>query len=142
MKKSSLMILLILLTASMALFSSCSDEAELVSFAWQNHPPNAPCNPSPIDGTTNNPMFVTLSWSCIDPDKGDILTYDVLAGKENPPVEIFATGISENSFVIGNCCPETMWYWQVIARDKNNAETKSRVWCYKTNEFVPTNVAD
>ena len=142
MKKSSLTILLIVLTASIALFSGCSGESDLVSFAWQNHAPCAPYNPSPIDSTTNNPAFVTLTWSCGDPDIGDILTYDVIVGKENSPEEIRAEGISENSFVLGNCPIETMWYWQVIARDNNNAVTKSPVWCFMTNKSVPNNEMD
>ena len=139
MKKSSLTILLIILTASIALFSGCSGESDLISFAGQNHAPNAPRNPAPSDESVNNPVIVTLSWSCGDPDIGDILTYDVLAGKENPPEKIWVKDISENSFVLGQCCPDTMWYWQIIARDNNNAETRGPVWCYMTNKYVSIN---
>ena len=142
MKKSSLMILLILLTASMALFSGCSGESDLVSFAWQNHAPCAPRNPSPADSTTNNPVFVTLTWSCDDPDIGDILTYEVLVRNEHSDEEICAEGISENRLVLGHCSPNTMWYWQVIARDNNNAVTKGPVWCFMTNKSVPNNETD
>jgi len=49
--------------------------------------PGIPFNPSPIDGATNQPLFLTLSWSCTDPD-GDALKYDVYFGTTNPPTQI------------------------------------------------------
>ena len=139
MKKSSLTILLIILTASIALLSSCSGESDIISFAGQNHAPCVPYNPSPADETANNPGFVTLSWSCGDPDIGDILTYEVFIRNEHSDQEICTEGISENSLVLGHCPPNIMCYWQVIARDNNNAVTKGPVWCFMTNKSVSTN---
>ena len=138
MKKSSITILLILLTTSIVWFSSCSDESKLVSFAWQNHPPSVPRNPTPGDESANNHVSVTLSWSCFDPDKGDNLKYDVLAGQENPPEKIWVRETTQNSFELGYCTPNTMWYWQVIARDNRNGVTKGPVWCFTTCKWIMT----
>jgi len=142
MKKSSITILLILLTTSVVWFSSCSDESPLVSFAWQNHPSSVPRNPSPGDSSANNHVSVILSWSCFDPDKGDNLKYDVLAGMENPPEKIWVRGITQNNFDLGYCSPNNMWYWQVIVRDNGNAVTKSPVWCFTTCKWTTTNEMD
>jgi len=76
MRKSSLTILLIILTASAALLSSCSEYDTFVCPSY-NSAPRIPSNPSPTDGAFNTPMNVTLSWTCTDPDEGDVIRYDV-----------------------------------------------------------------
>jgi len=42
-----------------------------------NNPPAIPSSPNPATAATGVSTSPTLSWSCSDPDAGDILTYDV-----------------------------------------------------------------
>jgi len=133
MKKSSLMILLIALTASIVLISGCSkDEGENpVTQTNVNHAPGTPSNPSPADSAFNIPTNVTLSWTCSDPDAGDTLRYDIYAGLTSPST-IVVQNILNNFYDWGLVPSNTTILWKVVAKDNNNAFTEGPVWYFTT----------
>ena len=134
MKKSNFKILLMLLTVSIILISSCSkDEGENpVTPPSVNHAPNAPCNPSPADGAVNVLRFVSLSWTCTDPDAGDTVRFDIYAGSTNTSLTVVGSGVLNNAFDLGLVSSYTTVYWKVVAKDNNNAFTEGPVWSFTT----------
>jgi len=103
----------------------------------ENHPPYEPVNPNPSDGATNVPVDVTLSWECNDPDPGDTLTYDVYFGTSTPLTQV-AQDIADTFFNVGTLDIDTMYLWQIVARDSYMAETTGPMWRFTTGGAGPT----
>lgn len=98
--------------------------------ATSNHPPSPPSNPSPETGSTNQPINLTLSWSCSDPES-DPLTYDVYFGiDENPPLAI--SGISEQTYTPATLEYITSYNWKIVAHDDHGNSTEGEVWSFGT----------
>jgi hypothetical protein len=134
MKKSLSTIMFLFFISSFAIFFSCSkDVVETPITPNINHAPNIPSDPSPADGALNVPRFVSLSWSCTDPDAGDTLRFDIYAGSSNPPVTLVGPNILSNSYDLGLVASSMMVYWRVVAKDNNNAFTEGPVWCFTTS---------
>jgi hypothetical protein len=134
MKKSYLIILLLLLTTSIVITSSCSkDEGDNpVTPTNVNHAPGTPNNPSPADGAVNVPRFVSLSWTCTDPDAGDTVRFDIYAGSTNTPLTVVGSNVLNNAFDLGLVSSYTTVYWKVVAKDNSNAFTEGPVWSFTT----------
>jgi len=98
----------------------------------ENYPPYAPVNPIPPDNGTDVDINANLSWQCNDPNPGDTLTYDVYFGTADPP-PMLAGDLTESSFDLPEMDLETIYYWQVIARDNYDAETAGPVWTFTTS---------
>lgn len=98
-----------------------------------NNPPFVPSNPSPA----NNADFVTVSavlgWSGGDPD-GDTVTYDVFleANDSSPDVLVCDDSPSTTCDPPGDLLPNTLYYWQVIARDSGLLTATGPVWSFIT----------
>ncbi len=94
-----------------------------------NLPPEIPSNPSPEQGATNQPLDISLSWECSDPE-GDLITYDLYFGTvEYPP--LFATGLTEKTYL-----PEALeytrtYFWKIVANDGHNS-TEGPIWSFVT----------
>jgi uncharacterized protein (TIGR02145 family) len=97
-----------------------------------NQPPSPPSNPSPESGSTNQPINLTLTWTCSDPDI-DPITYDVYFGVEDNPPPI-ATGISESSYMPFTLQNSTTYYWKVTAQDNQGNITEGEVWNFTTTQ--------
>ncbi|UCG42708.1 MAG: hypothetical protein JSU73_12740 [candidate division WOR-3 bacterium] len=103
-----------------------------------NRPPYVPSDPSPDSGATGRSRFTVLSWTGGDPDSGDTVTYDVHFGTATPPPLVQADH-PDNSFAPGTLAAETDYYWQIVARDRDSAETPGPVWLFTTGigvEFI------
>jgi len=106
--------------------------SETYSFTTQsNRAPNTPSNPSPSNNVTNQPLTMTLSWDCSDPD-GDILTYDVYFGTSSNPTTKVSTGQSGKSINRSNLSYGTTFYWKVVAKDSKGATTEGPEWRFTT----------
>ncbi len=112
----------------------------LVSGCWSDRPlnpntnshsPSLPFSPTPPDNSVNIPRFVTLKWSCTDPDN-DSLTYDVYLDIVNPPVLVVAQGISSNNFNTGLLPSSSVIYWKIKAKDSDGNTTDGQVWRFTT----------
>ncbi|MGD2157287.1 MAG: formylglycine-generating enzyme family protein [Anaerolineales bacterium] len=99
-----------------------------------NEPPYTPANPSPSDGATNQSTSVDLNWTDGDPD-GDSVTYDVfLEAGNSPPTVLVCDDAATESCDLGTLDDNTLYYWQVIAKDEHEATTQGPVWEFTTEE--------
>jgi hypothetical protein len=107
----------------------------------QNLPPNAPFAPSPGDGSTNRPLNTTLAWQCTDPE-GGALTFDVYFGATAPP-PLVVSNIAMKSYAPGPLELSTTYYWRIVARDNEGAETSGPQWAFTTRTnaapYIPYN---
>ncbi|MBU1615534.1 hypothetical protein KJ693_09535, partial [bacterium] len=94
--------------------------------------PNAPSNPSPSDGATNQSRSnLNVTWSGGDPDAGDTVIYTRYLGTDNPPTE-YVVDLPNPSFSCGGLSPNTTWYWQVVTTDNHGASTSGPIWSFTT----------
>ena len=118
---------------TLAVLYSCSkDKTPTTTTTPTNQAPNSPSNPTPADGALNVSRFVVLSWTYTDPNPGDTLRYDVVAGTTNPPVNVVANSTLANSVDLGLMAANIKIYWKVTAKDNNNAFTEGPVWSFTT----------
>ncbi len=96
-----------------------------------NRAPSTPSNPGPSDKATNQPLTVTLSWDCSDPD-GDALTHDVYFGTSSNPTAKASTNQSGKTLSKGNLSAGTTYYWKVVAKDSKGGTIEGPVWSFTT----------
>ncbi|MFA5204934.1 MAG: C10 family peptidase [Lentisphaeria bacterium] len=105
-----------------------------------NSPPNSPSSPQPVDGASNQPTSVTLSWTASDPD-GHSLKYDIYVcplvdGSEMTFFPI-ATGIAQTSYPLDSLAAGVSYQWKVISSD-GQATTESPTWTFTTKSSTAT----
>jgi len=104
-----------------------------------NHPPTLPSDPSPLNGATNQPLTVDLSWTGGDIDTGDLVTYDVYLEANDPTPDILVSDDqSGTSYDPGTLSEQTSYYWQIVSQDNHGAITYGQVWMFTTqlSQFV------
>lgn len=103
--------------------------------------PDSPANPSPPHQALDEPVSgVTLSWAGTDPDPGPgALEYQVLFGTTNPPVDVLCPWQSDSTCHTGTLQSGTPYYWQVVARDDDDASrtVASSIWNFQTEDYDP-----
>jgi hypothetical protein len=109
----------------------------VMSYVWQNTPPNYPSNPSPPDGEGEVEIDTCLSWDCSDPD-GDDITYDVYFGTNNPPL-LVKNNHNSNSYDPGTLNHNTTYYWGIVAIDSLGDSTSGPIWSFKTKTKTSNN---
>ncbi|RLF31942.1 MAG: hypothetical protein DRM98_04745 [Thermoplasmata archaeon] len=98
-----------------------------------NLPPFEPSDPHPADGANDVDVNTVLSWTGGDPNKNDIVTYDVYLGTETPPPKI-ASIQNQTSYNPGLLNYETTYYWKIIAKDDKGEETEGSIWMFTTGK--------
>jgi PKD repeat protein len=91
---------------------------------------------SPADGSAGVPRNPTLSWTAIDPDPGDTLTYDVYFGKTNPPA-LQTSNYTSNTYNPGLLTHYMVYYWKIIAKDNHGTRTVGPVLSFTTINNSP-----
>jgi len=91
--------------------------------------PNAPTNPLPFNGIDTTVAELQLSWECSDPDS-DFLTYDLYYGPASPPV-LRTAGLTVPTYLIAHVQPDTVLYWQVVAKDGYKHEVAGPIWYFR-----------
>lgn len=100
-----------------------------------NNRPNMPSNPTPALSEEDTEVELTLAWEGSDPDEDDSLVYDVYLGKTNL-MDLIGSGVTATTFPLQGLEHETRYYWKVIARDSEGAETTGPRWNFVTKEEV------
>ena len=94
---------------------------ELTSFKYKyNSPPNIPKNPSPEDNAKDVDVENSLSWDGGDPDKNDVVIYDIYLGKSQNPSKIGSISKPSTQKRITFDLDDkleynTIYYWKVVA---------------------------
>jgi formylglycine-generating enzyme required for sulfatase activity len=101
-----------------------------------NNPPHAPVLVLPADGSTNQALSVTLTWSCTDPDN-DVLSYTVYFGKTNPPQAAVSSNQNANSFMKTGLDTNSTYYWKIVAKDPRGDSSAGAVWSFTTKQNSP-----
>ncbi len=94
--------------------------------------PEEPSNPSPADGATGQPLSLTLSWSCDDPD-GDPLTYDIYFGSSAVPT-LQAENHHYPQYQVASLSGSTTYFWRIVAKDDRGNRSNGGIWSFRTEE--------
>jgi hypothetical protein len=96
-----------------------------------NDPPYEPSNPSPENGATDVDIDADISWTGGDPNPGDTVTYDIYLDIKTPP-DIFVRNHPDTTYDLQGMSFNTRYYWQIVAKDNNGAETEGPIWNFIT----------
>lgn len=97
-----------------------------------NHVPFAPVLVTPTLNSVQTNTAVNLSWTAVDADANDVLTYDVYFGTANPPTAKVATAITAKNFSVNTTTTAT-YYWKVVVKDGKGGTTVGQIWNFKAN---------
>ncbi len=118
-----------------------SSDIMVVTVQDVNHPPTAPTLLGPADTTMIPPTRVSLTWDAAtdeDVPEGDMLTYNVYFGIDNPPTTqaINCQDLAQTSCIVRDLEPNTAYFWKVEAEDSGNLSTPSSVFALSTDNSV------
>lgn len=100
-----------------------------------NKPPSAPNLLLPQDGSVDEAIEVTLSWSASEDVDNDEITYKIiLRNDENEEIEYF-DGILDTNYHLTNLNYGVKYFWQIEATDNINTAILSTVFSFETNQF-------
>jgi len=99
--------------------------AESVTANFAALPPTPPTLLSPANGATGVSLSPTLTWNA----SSGATSYDVYFGTSSTPPLV--TNVSTTSYVPGTLIPNTIYHWQVVARNAGGTGA-SPVWSFTT----------
>jgi Tol biopolymer transport system component len=97
--------------------------------------PYVPSNPQPQNGAPDQPRNVVLSWQGGDPDESDEVFYDVYLGigtEHHIEMEIVSPHQKDISYTPQGLWYNTTYYWKIVSRDREGAETTGPRWSFTT----------
>ncbi|MER3374841.1 MAG: lipocalin family protein [Allomuricauda sp.] len=108
---------------------------------------DGPSNQIPEKAVLTNPAHQTqgadienlgLQWQqATDPD-GDPVLYDVFLGSTNPPMENVTSDLNTTNFSVeGPLEFNTIYYWNISAKDGNGGSSQSEIFSFTTREANP-----
>jgi len=127
--------ILFIITAVFFLIAGCNNSTEdsVVSPGSGNSSPRTPSSPVPANGTLiTSGSFVTLQWTCSDPDAGDSLKYTVYFDNNSSPTTVLAADIINPAKDVGRPGPGATYYWKIVAKDNHGHSTSGPVWSFTT----------
>ncbi len=98
-----------------------------------NSPPLPPSNPVPPDASVGESVLSVLGWTDSDVDD-NITGYDVYLGTSSSP-PLVASNVPDPLFDPGPLDPMTSYYWRVVVRDAEGAETSGPEWSFTTRDL-------
>lgn len=111
------------------LFTSCFEKK---STSPGNGRPDAPSDPTPPDGATDQPLTVVLSWNCADPE-GDPLKYDIYFGASSFP-SILEENYLYTQYQVSGLSALTTYHWRIVAKDDQSNTGSGEIWSFTTVE--------
>jgi hypothetical protein len=105
----------------------------IISFTAGNCFPSMPSNPQPSNGAKDQHRNLILSWQGGDPDDGDRVLYDVYLGvgtEHHIEMERVSFNQKDTSYTPQGLWYDTTYYWQIVARDREGAETQGPRWSF------------
>ncbi|MBN2717650.1 MAG: right-handed parallel beta-helix repeat-containing protein, partial [Deltaproteobacteria bacterium] len=107
---------------------------QVVSSILPNYAPDVPNLLAPSDGAQDIASDVTtLTWSCVDANSTDILTYRLYLGHSSDP-PLFAVDVQDTSMDVAFLGYNEVYFWRVVAVDNAGAETSSIVGQFFTED--------
>ena len=95
-----------------------------------NQAPDLPDSSIPGNGSIDQSIEVSLSWSCNDPEN-DPLTYDIYFGTDpNPP--LVEKSLPDTAFFPGILDYDSTYYWKIVAQDDHGNLTEGEIWSFTT----------
>lgn len=114
-----------------------SQRAMIAVLTPGNHPPLVPSSPSPSNGADKIAIATHLSWVGGDSDPGDTVTYEVYLGTGNPPLTRVSSNQGGSSHTPPTLLYGSTYYWKIVARDRQGAETAGPIWRFTTRISEP-----
>jgi alpha-tubulin suppressor-like RCC1 family protein len=94
--------------------------------------PNKPSNPATYNLIKGQNFKAILSWKGGDP-YGDTVTYTVYLEANNPnPTRVVSYFQNEITYIANNLARNTIYYWQIVARDALGVTTPGPIWSFTT----------
>ncbi|WP_267404990.1 MULTISPECIES: carboxypeptidase-like regulatory domain-containing protein [unclassified Chryseobacterium] len=103
-----------------------------------NSPPTTPQLLSPTDNSVNQPLSVELTWSSTDPDKDDVLKYNITVKNNLTTDVIQVNDLQTNHYTLSNLKFGVSYFWQVSVSDGIHPAVLSATSKFTTNT-VPAN---
>jgi len=106
-----------------------------------NAAPSLPGAPNPMDGSTNQPVSIPLSWAPSTDLNCDALTYDLYLGT-SPTPPLVVSGLTIPGYEIEDLRNGTKYDWYVVAHD-GLTQVASPTWRFTTTGerlFLPLTV--
>jgi PKD domain len=95
--------------------------------------PTQPSQPVPATGSSGVTIFIELKWICNESG----LTYDVYFGNQSPP-PLVVINQPENTYRPSPRLQlDTMFYWQIVARNSQQETNQSPIWSFTTADDSP-----
>ncbi len=89
----------------------------------------------PEENSKDLDLNIEFKWSATDENPDDILTFDLILYEENElEGEYLAKDITDTIFIVENLQYNTIYRWQVVAKDNNGEKTQSDIFTFRTKE--------
>jgi hypothetical protein len=96
-----------------------------------NVAPYTPSNLNPGDGSENQPVDLTLSWTGGDANIYDTTYYDLYLSLNDPPI-LYASDLTVTHYVITDLLYEQDYFWKIVAKDTYDLQAQSPVCTFRT----------
>jgi len=91
---------------------------------------------NPTNGSTNLPTTLNLSWQLKDTESSDSAKFDVLLYRSNSQSQTkIASNYKDTLIEIENLNYNTIYYWQIIAKNKYGDTTHSEIQNFRTQRI-------
>jgi uncharacterized protein (TIGR02145 family) len=102
------------------------------------NPPNVPANPFPANNAVNTVQTTVLKWGKVTDPDGDICEYDLYLTEGTFAATLVASGLTDTSFTVSPSLKgNTLYSWQIVAKDTRGLEMPGPVWKFTTRNTPP-----
>lgn len=101
----------------------------IFTFMGKNEKPSAPVLQSPAHSQTIDATTPVLTWAASTDIDSDPPGYDVYLGTSTAALQKIAT-VFTPTFITGTLTTNTIYYWKVVARDKQGSTAESALWSF------------